>query len=199
MKTLIHGGTIVTEGRTFQGSIVIENDVIVEINEGSDIPRGGYDTVVDATGAFVLPGVIDTHVHFRDPGLTQKADMESESRAAAYGGVTTYFDMPNTVPQTTTPDALDAKFADARRKSHVNYSFFFGATNDNIDTINTLDPHRIPGVKLFMGSSTGNMLVDKEQSCSEEQPSPSWHTARTRRQSTPIWQPPKRSMETTPM
>ncbi len=164
MKTLIHGGTIVTEGRTFQGSIVIENDVIAEINEGSDIPRGGYDTVVDATGAFVLPGVIDTHVHFRDPGLTQKADMESESRAAAYGGVTTYFDMPNTVPQTTTPDALDAKFADARRKSHVNYSFFFGATNDNIDTINTLDPHRIPGVKLFMGSSTGNMLVDKEQS-----------------------------------
>lgn len=164
MKTLIHGGTIVTEGRTFQGSIVIENDVIAEINEGSDIPRGGYDTVVDATGAFVLPGVIDTHVHFRDPGLTQKADMESESRAAAYGGVTTYFDMPNTVPQTTTPDALDAKFADARRKSHVNYSFFFGATNDNIDTINTLDPHRIPGVKLFMGSSTGNMLVDKELS-----------------------------------
>ena len=164
MKTLIHGGTIVTEGRTFQGSIVIENDVIAEINEGSDIPRGGYDTVVDATGAFVLPGVIDTHVHFRDPGLTQKADMESESRAAAYGGVTTYFDMPNTVPQTTTPDALNAKFADARRKSHVNYSFFFGATNDNIDTINTLDPHRIPGVKLFMGSSTGNMLVDKEQS-----------------------------------
>lgn len=164
MKILIHGGTIVTEGRTFQGSIVIENDVIAEINEGSDIPRGGYDTVVDATGAFVLPGVIDTHVHFRDPGLTQKADMESESRAAAYGGVTTYFDMPNTVPQTTTPDALNAKFADARRKSHVNYSFFFGATNDNIDTINTLDPHRIPGVKLFMGSSTGNMLVDKEQS-----------------------------------
>lgn len=164
MKTLIHGGTIVTEGRTFQGSIVIENDVIAEINEGSDIPRGGYDTVVDATGAFVLPGVIDTHVHFRDPGLTQKADMESESRAAAYGGVTTYFDMPNTVPQTTTPDALNAKFADARRKSHVNYSFFFGATNDNIDTINTLDHHRIPGVKLFMGSSTGNMLVDKEQS-----------------------------------
>lgn len=164
MKTLIHGGTVVTEGRTFQGSVVIENDVIAEIKEGSDISRGTYDTVVDVTGSFVLPGVIDTHVHFRDPGLTQKGDMESESRAAAYGGVTTYFDMPNTVPQTTTPDALDAKFADARRKSHVNYSFFFGATNDNIDAIQALDPHRVPGVKLFMGSSTGNMLVDKEQS-----------------------------------
>ena len=164
MKTLIHGGNIVTEGRTFQGSIVIENDVITEINETSYMPRGTYDTVVDATGSFVLPGVIDTHVHFRDPGLTQKADMESESRAAAYGGVTTYFDMPNTVPQTTTLEALDAKFADAKQKSHVNYSFFFGATNDNLESIKALDPHRVPGVKLFMGSSTGNMLVDKEQS-----------------------------------
>ncbi len=164
MKTLIHGGIVVTEGRAFQGSIVMENDVIAEIKEDSDIPRGTCDSVVDATGSFVLPGVIDTHVHFRDPGLTQKGDMESESRAAAYGGVTTYFDMPNTVPQTTTPDALDAKFAEAERKSHVNYSFFFGATNDNIGAIQALDPHRVPGVKLFMGSSTGNMLVDKEQS-----------------------------------
>ena len=109
MKTLIHGGTIVTEGRTFQGSIVIENDVIAEINEGSDIPRGGYDTVVDATGAFVLPGVIDTHVHFRDPGLTHKADIATESAAAVAGGVTSYMDMPNTVPPTVTIDALEAK------------------------------------------------------------------------------------------
>ena len=164
MKTLIHGGTIVTEGHSFQGSVVIDNDVIAEIIEDSCHPRGTYDAVVDATGSFVLPGIIDSHVHFRDPGLTQKADIESESRAAAYGGVTTYFDMPNTVPQTTTHDALNAKFAEARRKSHVNYSFFFGATNDNIDAIKALDAHRVPGVKLFMGSSTGNMLVDKEQS-----------------------------------
>lgn len=164
MKTLIYGGNIVTDGRTFQGSIIVENDVITEMKEDLAKPRGNYDTLVDATGAFVLPGVIDTHVHFRDPGLTQKADMESESRAAAYGGVTTFFDMPNTVPQTTTVDALNAKFDEARHKSHVNYSFFFGATNDNIDSIKALDPHRVPGVKLFMGSSTGNMLVDKEQS-----------------------------------
>ncbi len=164
MKTLIHGGTIVTEGHSFQGSVVIDNDVIAEIIEDSCHPRGTYDTVVDATGSFVLPGIIDSHVHFRDPGLTQKADIESESRAAAYGGITTYFEMPNTVPQTTTHDALNAKFVEARRKSHVNYSFFFGATNDNIDEIKALNAHRVPGVKLFMGSSTGNMLVDKEQS-----------------------------------
>lgn len=164
MKTLIHGGNIVNEGRTFRGSIVIEGGVVADIIEDENMPRGSYDNIVDATGAFVLPGVFDTHVHFRDPGLTQKADIESESRAAAYGGVTTYFDMPNTVPQTTTAEALDAKFAEASRKSHVNYSFFFGATNDNISAVKALDVHRVPGVKLFMGSSTGNMLVDKEKS-----------------------------------
>lgn len=164
MKTLVFGGNIVNEGRTFRGSIVIEGGVVADIIEDDTAPRGTYDNTVDATGAFVLPGVIDSHVHFRDPGLTQKADIESESRAAAYGGVTTYFDMPNTVPQTTTAEALDAKFAEARRKSHVNYSFFFGATNDNIDAVKALDTHRVPGVKLFMGSSTGNMLVDREES-----------------------------------
>ena len=163
MKTLIYGGCIVNEGRTFRGSVTIENGVIADITEDSKAPRGACDNVVDATGSFVLPGVIDTHVHFRDPGLTQKADMESESRAAAYGGVTTYFDMPNTVPQTTTAEALNAKFAEAAHKSHVNYSFFFGATNDNISAVKALDSHRVPGVKLFMGSSTGNMLVDREE------------------------------------
>jgi len=111
----------------------------------------------------VLPGIIDDHVHFREPGLTEKADIESESRAAAAGGVTTYFDMPNTVPQTTTLEALEDKFALAAAKSHVNYSFFFGATNDNTDLFPQLDVHRIPGIKLFMGSSTGNMLVDRRE------------------------------------
>jgi dihydroorotase len=111
----------------------------------------------------VLPGVIDDHVHFREPGLTEKADMESESRAAAAGGVTTYFDMPNTVPQTTTLEALEEKFALAATKSHVNYSFFFGATNDKASLFPQLDIHRIPGIKLFMGSSTGNMLVDRRE------------------------------------
>ena len=161
MKTLIFGGKIVNEGATRVASIVIDNDMIADVVEGGDTPRGSYDQIVDATGCFVLPGVIDDHVHFRDPGLTQKADMETESRAAAYGGVTSYFDMPNTKPQTTTVEALEAKYADAARKSHVNYAFFIGATNDNIDVVTAVDPHRVPGIKLFMGSSTGNMLVDR--------------------------------------
>lgn len=161
MKTLIFGGKVVNEGCTKVASIVIDDDTIEDIFEGNDAPRGNYDQIVDATGCFVLPGVIDDHVHFRDPGLTAKADIETESRAAAYGGVTSYFDMPNTKPQTTTVEALDAKYADAARKSHVNYGFFIGATNDNLDTVVGIDPHRVPGIKLFMGSSTGNMLVDR--------------------------------------
>ncbi len=161
MKTLIFGGKVVNEGTTRPASIVIDNDRIADITEGNNTPRGSYDQIVDATGCFVLPGVIDSHVHFRDPGLTQKADIETESRAAAYGGVTSYFDMPNTKPQTTTIEALDNKFEDAARKSHVNYSFFIGATNDNLDIVTNINPHRVPGIKLFMGSSTGNMLVDR--------------------------------------
>ena len=98
--------------------------------------------MIDATGCFVLPGVIDDHVHFREPGLTAKADIGSESAAAAAGGVTSYFDMPNCVPQTTSPETLDEKFALARRKSHVNYSFFFGATNDNAELFGRLDTSR---------------------------------------------------------
>lgn len=164
MKTLIYGGIIVNEDRSHYGSLVMENDVIAEIIEGKEIPCGSYDRKIDATGLFVLPGVIDSHVHFREPGLTAKADIGTESEAAAYGGVTTFFDMPNTVPQTTSVDALDAKFRIAREKSHVNYSFFFGATNSNTDALQTLDRHVVPGVKLFMGASTGNMLVDSDDS-----------------------------------
>lgn len=164
MKTLIYGGIIVNEDRSHYGSLVMENDVIAEVIEGKEIPCGNYDRKIDATGLFVLPGVIDSHVHFREPGLTAKADIGTESEAAAYGGVTTFFDMPNTVPQTTSVDALDAKFRIAREKSHVNYSFFFGATNSNADALQTLDRHVVPGVKLFMGASTGNMLVDSDDS-----------------------------------
>ena len=164
MKTLIYGGIIVNEDRSHYGSLVMETDVIAEIIEGKEIPCGNYDRKIDATGLFVLPGVIDSHVHFREPGLTAKADIGTESEAAAYGGVTTFFDMPNTVPQTTSVDALDAKFRIAREKSHVNYSFFFGATNSNTDALQTLDRHVVPGVKLFMGASTGNMLVDSDDS-----------------------------------
>ena len=163
MRTLIKGGTLVNEGRLFDGSILIEDSLIAQIYTEPHTPEASYDEVIDASGCFVLPGVIDDHVHFREPGLTAKADIESESRAAAAGGVTTYFDMPNTVPQTTTLAALEEKFALAARKSHVNYSFFFGATNDNAALLSALDVHRIPGVKLFMGSSTGNMLVDRRE------------------------------------
>ncbi len=163
MRTLIKNGTIVNEGRSFLGDLVVNGEQIEEIYEGK-APRGIYDQVIDASGCFVLPGVIDDHVHFREPGLTRKADIESESRAAAFGGVTSYFEMPNTNPQTTTLEALEDKFVLGAQKSHVNYSFFFGATNDNVDSFDRLDVHRIPGIKLFMGSSTGNMLVDKYES-----------------------------------
>ena len=161
MRTLIKGGTIVNEGRTFDGSIVVDGKDIVTITEGKLHPEASVDEVIDASGCFVLPGIIDDHVHFREPGLTAKADMDSESRAAAAGGITSYFDMTNTVPQTTTQEALEEKFRLAAEKSHVNYSFFFGATNDNAQLFERLDRSKVPGIKLFMGSSTGNMLVDR--------------------------------------
>ena len=166
MKILLKGGTIVNEGHSFVGDLVIENDHIFEIiNDG--IARGNYDQIIDATGCFVLPGVIDEHVHFREPGLTRKADVESESRAAAFGGVTSFFDMPNTVPQTTNLATLEEKFSLGAEKSHVNYSFFIGATNDNAEVLRIVDATRVPGIKLFMGASTGNMLVDKMDSLRE--------------------------------
>ena len=163
MRTLVKGGTVVNEGKTYVASVLIDGERIAQIVPGTQQPEAPVDRVVDASGCFVLPGIIDDHVHFREPGLTEKADIDSESRAAAAGGVTTYFDMPNTVPQTTTLEALEEKFLMAARKSHVNYSFFFGATNDNADLLARLDIHRIPGIKLFMGSSTGNMLVDRRE------------------------------------
>jgi len=161
MKILIQGGRIVNEGRTSEGYIVVEDGTICDVAHHR--PEASFDDVIDASGCYVLPGVIDDHVHFREPGLTAKADIDSESRAAAAGGVTSYFDMPNCKPETTTPEALDDKFLRACRSSHVNYSFFYGATNDNTDTFDALDASRIPGIKLFMGSSTGNMLVDRQQ------------------------------------
>lgn len=161
MKILIKGGYIVNEGRVFNGNIVIEDGNIIEVTKQQ--PEASFDETIDASGCYVLPGVIDDHVHFREPGLTAKADIESESRAAAAGGVTSYFDMPNCVPQTTTVEALEEKYALAAKKSHVNYAFFYGVTNDNAESLGKLDGHRIPGVKLFMGSSTGNMLVDKQE------------------------------------
>ena len=163
MRTLIEGGQIVNEGKCFEGSLVVEDEKIIEILKKGQHPEAPVDNTIDASGCFVLPGIIDTHVHFREPGLTEKADIESESRAAAAGGVTSYFEMPNTVPQTTTMEALEDKFQRAAKESHVNYTFFFGATNDNTALFSQLDSHRIPGIKLFMGSSTGNMLVDRDE------------------------------------
>lgn len=167
MKTLITGGLIVNEGETFHGTVVLEDEKITEIIRDTRTPRDHHAQTVDATGCIVMPGVIDDHVHFREPGLTEKADMESESRAAAYGGVTSYFEMPNTVPQTTTLETIEEKFHTASQKSHVNYSFFFGATNKNTALFKELDRHRIPGIKLFMGSSTGNMLVEGSENLKE--------------------------------
>lgn len=165
MTTLIHGGIIVNEGMRRQADIIVEDDRIKEI-----IPEGisacstdSFDVVLDASGCYVLPGVIDSHVHFRDPGLTHKGDMHTESLAALAGGVTTVFDMPNTKPQTTTVEALHEKQTIAEQKMHVNYAFFPGVTNDNLEELQRIDTTTIPGFKLFMGSSTGNMLVDREQ------------------------------------
>ena len=160
MRTLISGAVIVNEEQQYRADLIIENDTITDILKDNHTPRDNYDAIVDATGCFLLPGVIDEHVHFREPGLTQKADIESESRAAAYGGVTSYFDMPNTKPQTTTPEAWNEKRELGAEKSHVNYAFFYGATNDNVGTFGQLDERHLPGIKLFMGASTGNMLVD---------------------------------------
>jgi dihydroorotase len=162
MKTLIKGAKIINEGKVFLGSVSITDDVISSISEGSVQINDVFDEVIDASGCYLLPGIIDEHVHFREPGLTNKADISTESRAAAYGGVTSFFDMPNTVPQTTTEESLENKFNIAKLKSSVNYSFFIGATNENTSIFSFLNPHRIPGIKLFMGASTGNMLVDRK-------------------------------------
>lgn len=160
-KIYIKNATLVNEGRSFVGSLVIEDDTIAEILEGDAEPAAPADETVDATGCYLLPGVIDTHVHFRDPGLTDKADLDSESRAAAAGGVTTFFDMPNTLPQTVTPADVEQKLAAAYVRSHVNFGFFIGATNANAALLSHVNPRRVCGIKLFMGASTGDMLVDK--------------------------------------
>ena len=163
-RTLIHHVTIVNEGRQFKGAVIIEGEVISVIVEGEVYNVEDFDTVMDGTGCYLLPGIIDSHVHFRDPGLTHKADISSESRAAVAGGVTSVMDMPNTNPQTTTLEAWEAKMENFAQHSLVNYSCYFGATNTNYDLFDKLDKHRVPGIKLFMGSSTGNMLVDRKES-----------------------------------
>ena len=160
-STWIKNALIVNEGETYKGSVVISGETIAEVIKGDNLPSTPYNETIDANECYLLPGVIDDHVHFRDPGLTHKADIHTESMAAAAGGVTSYMDMPNTNPQTTTLEALENKFKDAATKSIVNYSFYFGATNNNADLLPLLDKQKVCGVKLFMGASTGNMLVDR--------------------------------------
>lgn len=164
MRTLIKNATIVNEGRSFVGSVLVEDDKICKVTTVSDPDYGQEqtDSIMDAEGLYLIPGVIDDHVHFREPGLTHKADIESESRAAAAGGVTSYMDMPNVSPLTTDLERLDERFRLGAAHSHVNYSYFFGATNTNADLLTLLDKKHVCGVKLFMGSSTGNMLVDQK-------------------------------------
>jgi len=160
-RTLIKDAMVVNEGQVQRASVLIENDTIAGIFT-SDAPKA--DTVIEAAGKWLLPGIIDDHVHFRDPGLTHKADMHTESLAAAAGGVTTVFDMPNCVPQTVTLEALDDKFRHAAETCLVNHSFYLGATHTNLDQIEKIDPAHVCGVKLFMGSSTGGMLLDDASS-----------------------------------
>ncbi|MBR6441589.1 MAG: dihydroorotase, partial [Bacteroidales bacterium] len=161
-----HNATIVNEGRIFVGSVVIDNDIIAEVSENSDYSDySDYSEVIDSTGMILMPGVIDTHVHFRDGGNSENpaGTFYSESRAARAGGVTSVIDMPNTKPQTVTMEALEAKEALAARDSAVNYGFMLGATNDNIDTLLSIEPTRYAAIKLFLGSSTGNMLVNNPE------------------------------------
>jgi dihydroorotase len=165
MKYIITNANIINEGKIFRGSVIIENSLIKEVIEShicgtaSKINLSNAQ-VIDAGGKYLLPGIIDDHVHFREPGLTHKADIYTESKAAVAGGVTSFMDMPNTIPNTITKDLLEEKFQLASKKSLANYSFYIGATNDNIDELKKIDNHTVCGIKVFMGSSTGNMLVD---------------------------------------
>jgi len=160
MKYLIKNGTLVNEGECFEANIYITDGKIAKIVCKGEVFDAGNAIVIDATGKYLIPGIIDEHVHFREPGLTQKADIDTESRAAVAGGVTSFMDMPNTVPQTVSQELLQQKFDLAAEKSLANYSFYIGATNDNLAEIAKINPKEVCGVKLFMGSSTGNMLVD---------------------------------------
>lgn len=169
MKTLIKDATIVNEGLKFRGSILINGEKIEKIIPHV-LPADFMTTeveVIDAEGLLLLPGVIDDQVHFREPGLTHKGDLTTESRAAVAGGVTTYMEMPNTNPQAVTQKLLQDKYNRAAEVSAANYSFYMGATNDNLDEVLKTDPSKVCGIKVFMGSSTGNMLVDDEKTLSE--------------------------------
>jgi len=158
---LIKNAELVNEGRRFHADVRVKQGRIDAIAGDLDARPG--EQVVDASGLWLLPGMIDDQVHFREPGLTQKADIASESRACAAGGITSFMEMPNTKPPALDRDTLEAKYARAAETSAVNYAFYLGASNDNLEAIRRLDPHAAPGIKVFMGASTGNMLVDNPE------------------------------------
>lgn len=161
MKTLIKNAKIVNEGQIFESDVLIENDLISKIAQ--NIPVSEADKVIDAAGKYLLPGVIDDQVHFREPGLTHKGDLASESKAAIAGGVTSFIDQPNTVPNAVTQELLEEKYKLVAEKSYANYSFSMGGTNDNLDEVLKTNPKNVAAIKLFLGSSTGNMLVDNPE------------------------------------
>ena len=161
MRILIKNAQIVNEGKIFKSDILIENDLIAKISE--TIPEENIDKIIDAEGKFLIPGVIDDQVHFREPGLTHKGDIESESKAAIAGGITSFIEQPNTVPNAVTQELLEEKYKIAAEKSYANYSFSMGGTNDNLEEVLKTNPRNVAAIKLFLGSSTGNMLVDNPE------------------------------------
>jgi dihydroorotase len=160
-RILIKNAKIVNEGVIFEGDVLIENDLIVEVNDSISLKTSDCK-VIDAEGNYLIPGAIDDQVHFREPGLTHKGDIESESRAAVAGGITSFIEQPNTVPNAVTQEILEDKYQIAAVKSFANYSFMMGATNDNLEEVLKTNPKNVAGIKIFLGSSTGNMLVDNE-------------------------------------
>ncbi|EJL59543.1 dihydroorotase [Flavobacterium sp. CF136] len=160
-RILIKNAKIVNEGSVFDGDVLIENDLIVEVADSISLKTSDC-IVIDAEGNYLIPGAIDDQVHFREPGLTHKGDIESESRAAVAGGITSFIEQPNTVPNAVTQEILEDKYQIAAAKSFANYSFMMGATNDNLEEVLKTNPKNVAGIKIFLGSSTGNMLVDNE-------------------------------------
>jgi dihydroorotase len=160
-STLIKNATIVNENKVFKGDVLIENEIIIAIS--SEITPTKNVEIIDAKGHYLIPGFIDDQVHFREPGLTHKATIATESRAAIAGGITTFIEMPNTVPQAVTQNLLEDKFKIAAKDSYANYSFMFGGTNNNLEELLKTDPEKVAGIKLFLGSSTGDMLVDNQE------------------------------------
>ena len=158
MRILIKNATLVNENQIYKSDLLIENDVIKEI--ATNISEENLDKIIDAEGQYLLPGIIDDQVHFREPGLTWKGDIESESRAAITGGITSFIEQPNTVPNAVTQEILGEKYKIAAKNSYANYSFMMGGTNDNLEELLKTNPRNVAGIKLFLGSSTGNMLVD---------------------------------------